>query len=127
MNLATSRKTKKQTKVEWKGYLRVNLTEEQDEAFDVWKVSQSVQLSDLDILINNGFKFGLSWDAYHEGVTASLTANDPKLAWAGYVLTAWDTSVEEAILLLFYKHYVICEEDWEHFTDVVERLRKKRG
>ena len=119
---------KKQVKkVEWKGYLRVNLTSEQDVAFDVWKQSQKIQLSDLDILLNNGFKFGLSWDAFHDGVTASFTANDAKLSYAGYVLTAWDADVESAMLLLFYKHYVICEEDWEWFTDVVEKMGKTRG
>jgi len=126
--MAQPKKTNKRpVKVEWKGYLRVNLTEAQDKAFDTWKVNQKILLSDLDILCNMGFKFSLSWDAFHNGVSASLTANDPKLSWAGYVLTAWDESVEDAILLLFYKHYVICEEDWEKFTDVVERMGKKRG
>lgn len=118
---------KKPVKVEWKGYLRVNLTDEQDKHFDEWKGAQKVQLSDIDILLNNGFKFALNWDAFHDGVSASLMANDPRLSWSGYVLTAWDTNVEDAILLLFYKHYVVCEEDWEHFTDVVEKMGKKRG
>lgn len=125
--MATQTNKKAAKKPEWKGYLRVNLTAEQDAHFDVWKVSQHVQLSDLDILLNNGFKFSLSWDVFHNGVSANLTANDVRLSWAGYVLTAWDTNVEDAILLLFYKHYIICEEDWEHFTDVVEKMGKKRG
>jgi len=114
-------------RAEWKGYLRVNLTEEQDAHFDAWKVSQNVQLSDLDILLNNGFRFSLSWDTFHSGVSASLMATDVRLSWAGYTLTAWDTNVEDAILLLFYKHYVVCEEDWERFTDVVEKMGKTRG
>lgn len=114
-------------KVEWKGYLRVNLTPEQDTHFDEWVKAQHIQLSDLDILLNNGFKFSLAWDSFHSGVTASFFANDTKLSWAGWVLTAWASSVDEAMLLLFYKHYVICEEDWEHFYDVVERTGRKRG
>lgn len=124
--MAKTRKTVMK-KAEWKGYLRVNLTTEQDEAFDLWKVSQHVQLSDIDILLNNGFKFSLNWDVFHNGVSANLMATDVRLSWAGYVLTAWDTDVESAILLLFYKHYVVCEEDWEHFTDVVEKMGKTRG
>lgn len=118
---------KKSKRVEWKGYLRVNLTEEQEKHFDIWRIEQTLQLSDIDILLNNGFKFSLNWDSFHDGVSASLMANDPRLSWSGYVLTAWDTNVADAILLLFYKHYIICEEDWEHFTDVVERMGKKRG
>ena len=119
--------SKKPVKVDFKGYLRVNLTDEQDAAFEVWKQSQTVQLSDFDILLNMGFKFSLSWDSYHDGVSASLFANDPKLSWAGWILTAWDDNAADAILLLFYKHYVICEEDWEHFYDVVEKQGRKRG
>lgn len=112
---------------EWKGYLQVHLTDEQDAEYDVWARKQTIQLTDLDILINNGFKFGLKWDDYHQGVTATLTANDPKLSWSGWVLTAWSDNVTDAILMLFYKHYIICDEDWEHFTGQVERSGRKRG
>lgn len=122
-----STKKKAASKVEFKGYLRVNLTDGQEMDFDIWVPKQTIQLSDFDILCNMGYRFGLSWDSFHSGVVASLFANDPKLAWSGYVLTAWDSNAESAIALLFYKHYIICEEDWEHFTDVVEKMNRKRG
>jgi hypothetical protein len=124
---ANKAKNKSVKKAEWKGYLRVNLTKEQEQDFDVWRVSQNVRLEDLGILCNNGFKFSLNWDVFHNGVSASLFAADSKLAWAGYVLTAWAGDTDEAVLLLLYKHYIICEEDWEHFYDVVERSSKTRG
>lgn len=122
-----TKKTVKTAKVEWQGYLNVNLTDGQDKDFDLWWPKQTMQLSDFDILLNNGYKIGLSWDKYHDGVTASLTANDAKLPRAGWVLTAWADSVESALLLLFYKHYIICEEDWEQFAGVVEKTGRKRG
>ncbi len=125
--MATSKKPIKKTKVEWKGYLRVNLTPEQEAHFDVWFPTQTIQLSDVGILANNGFKFTVGWDDFHDGVFAALYANSSKLSWAGWTLAAWSDSVEEAIALLFYKHYIICEEDWEHFYDVVERNGRKRG
>jgi len=124
--VAKASKTQK-SKVEWKGYLRVNLTEEQEKHFDDWFPTQVIQVGDLGILANNGFRFSLSWDSFHQGVVCSLYASDQKLAWAGWTLTAWAESVEEAMALLFYKHYIICEEDWEHFYDVVERMGRKRG
>lgn len=120
-------KQKPVKKVEWKGYLRVNLTAEQEEHFDSWWPKQVVRMEDIGILLNSGFKFSLNWDTFHDGVSASLFASDPKLSWAGYVLTAWAATVDEAVALLFYKHYRICEEDWEHFYDVVERTSKTRG
>jgi len=125
--MATSKKLSKKVKVEWKGYLRVNLTDGQERDFDEWFPKQTIQISDFGILANNGFKFSLAWDDFHSGVSASLFASDAKLAWAGYVLTAWADSAEEAVALLFYKHYIICEEDWEHFYDVVEKSGRKRG
>jgi hypothetical protein len=119
--------TKRKSGVEFKGYLRVNLTEEQDKHFDEWVPSQVIQISDFGILCNNGFKFALAWDSFHQGVVASLYANDPKLGWSGWILTAWADSAEEAIALLFYKHYIVCEEDWEHFKDAVEKTGRTRG
>jgi hypothetical protein len=120
-------KNKKKSKVEFKGYLRVNLTDGQEQDFDVWFPLQNIQVGDLGILANNGFKFSCAWDDFHQGVVTSLFAGDAKLSWSGWILTAWADSVEEAIGLLFYKHYIICEEDWEHFTDVVEKTNRKRG
>ena len=124
--MAKTQQTKK-SKVEWKGYLRVNLTDEQEREFDEWIPLQNIQISDFGILANSGFVFKLAWDSFHNGVVSSLYANDPKLGWAGWTLTAWADSAEESIALLFYKHYIICEEDWEHFTDVVEKTTRKRG
>ncbi|MGB4705580.1 MAG: hypothetical protein WBI18_10980 [Candidatus Saccharicenans sp.] len=119
--------TRKKSGVEFKGYLRVNLTEEQDKHFDEWFPSQVIQISDFGILCNNGFKFALAWDNFHQGVVASLYANDPKLSWSGWILTAWADSAEESVALLFYKHYIVCEEDWEHFQDAVEKSGRTRG
>lgn len=125
--MATKSKSKTPKKAEWQGYLRVNLTDQQDADFDLWKEKEAIQLTDLDILLNNGYKFSLNWDDFHDGVSASLFASSTKLSWAGWVLTAWSDNVTDAMLLLFYKHYIICEEDWEHFKDVVEKSGRRRG
>ena len=125
--MATSNKSKKNARIEWKGYLRVNLTDVQEKAFDKWFPLQVIQISDFGILANNGYKFSLGWDDFHSGVVAALYANSAKLAWPGYTLTAWAESAEEAVALLMYKHYVVCDQDWEHFYDVVEKSGRKRG
>lgn len=125
--MTTQKNKAKNKRIEFQGYLRVNMTGEQDVQFDVWFPSQVIQVSDFGILCNNGFRFGLSWDNFHGGMVATLYANDPKLSWAGWVLSAWAESVEEAVGLLFFKHYIVCEEDWERFIDVVEKPNRKRG
>jgi len=108
-------------KAEWKGYHKVNLTDGMAKDFEKWRVDQRVQISDFDALCNNGYKISFSWDDYHEGVSASLYCTQQKMAWAGYVLSAWAGDIETAILLLFYKHYVICEEEWDIAPDVVDK------
>lgn len=111
--MATSKKSSKVTKAEWKGYHKVNLTDAQTEQFEAEYEAHQVQVDDLGILINNGYKFSLSWDAYNQGISASLYAADKKMEWAGYTLTAWAGDPNTAINLLMFKHYVVCEEQWE--------------
>jgi hypothetical protein len=105
---------KKQVKkAEWKGYHKVNLSPDDAIAFEAWKGSADVQFSDFDVLANDGYKFSVAWDAYHEGISASLYCTSAKMEWAGYSLTAWAGDTYSAILLLFFKHFIICKQRWE--------------
>jgi hypothetical protein len=104
-------------RAEWKGYHKVNLSVEEAEQFDGWRTAQVLQFSDIDVLANGGYKLSVSWDDYHEGVSASLYCTSAKMEWAGYALSAWAGDVESAILLLFFKHYVLCKETWEISKD----------
>lgn len=105
---------KKQVKkAEWKGYHKVNLDKADEILFETWRADNHVRLEDIGILLNNGYKFSLTWDDYHEGVSASLYCTQAKMAWAGYTLTAWAGDPDTATELLFFKHYVLCREVWE--------------
>ena len=119
--------TKRPRKIEWQGYLNVNLDSSDEVAFDAWQVERAFALSDIAILVDNGYKFSLTWDDFHSGFSASLYSGNAKLAWTGWTLTAWAESVDEAIKLMFYKHYEMCLEDWERFTYKTEKSGKKRG
>ena len=124
--MATSKKNKT-PKIEWKGYLNVNLSAEDAATFDGWEVKRVFGLSDISVLVDNGYKFSLNWDTHHEGFTASLYSGSNKLAWTGWTLTAWAGDAETAVRLLFYKHYMMCEEDWERFTYKSEKSGLKYG
>jgi len=115
------------SKIEWKGYLNVNLGSEDEVLFDQWEVDRVFSLADVATLVDNGYKFSLNWDDFHDGFVAGLYSGNSKLAWTGWTLTAWAETVEECMRLLFYKHYVMCEEDWERFTYKPEKSGKKRG
>lgn len=112
--MATNKnKSTKVTKAEWKGYHKVNLTTEQNALFEAQYLSMPLLWSDIDILVNNGYKFSLGWDDYNQGVSASLYAQNKKMEWAGYTLSAWSGDAETATKLLLFKHYVVSEEQWE--------------
>lgn len=111
--MATKKQNKPVKRAEWKGYHKVNLTREDDALFGSAYVTKDVPWSDIDILINQGYKFSIAWDDYNQGVTASLYAQSQKMEWAGYTLTAWAGDVETATKLLLFKHYVVCREQWE--------------
>jgi len=104
--------TKKAAKADWKGYHKINLTDAQNSLFSSEYLSHVLQWSDIDILVNNGYKFSLQWDTYNQGVTASLYCQDRKMEWAGFTLTAWSGDAETATKLLLFKHYVVSAEQW---------------
>lgn len=114
-------------KVEWKGYLSVYLSAEDEVSFDVWEKDRVFGLADVSILVDNGYKFSVGWDAHHNGFVASLYSADAKLAWTGWTLTAWADDVNDAVRLLMFKHYVLCEQDWERFTNRTERTSRRFG
>lgn len=110
----------KSTKVksaEWKGYHNVNLTAEQNQDFEDHHLQSPVGWDEIGILANNGYKFSVDWDDNNSGVKASLYAKNAKMDWAGYTLTAWAGDAETATKLLLYKHYVVCQQQWEVAKD----------
>lgn len=120
-------KLSKKAKVEWKGYHSCNLLTADELLFEVWASGQVIQLSDLDVIVQKGYKFSLNWDDFHAGVSASLYASDAKLGWAGFSLTAWADNAEDAIKLLFYKHFVMCKEEWEIAPNNTEKQHRRYG
>jgi hypothetical protein len=117
----------KQPKIEWKGFLNVNLSAEDAELFDKWELDRTFSINDISILVDNGYKFSLNWDNTHSGFSAALYSGSTKLAWTGWTLTAWAGDWQTAVRLLFYKHYILCEEDWERFTYKSEKSGLKYG
>lgn len=120
-------KRKQPKKAEWKGYHKINLTPADELAFEVWRGENKPTWGWLGILANNGYKFSVSWDSYHEGVSASLYCTESKMEWAGYTLSAWAGDVDTAVELLMFKHYAMCSERWEIAPDKRESQTSSYG
>lgn len=105
--------TTKVKKAEWHGYHRINLTREQTEVFERDYLNEPVSFDEIGILVNEGYKISFSWDDYNSGVSASMYAQNAKMEWAGYTLSAWAGDPDTAIKLLLFKHYVVAQKQWE--------------
>lgn len=105
---------KKQVKkAEWKGYHKVNLSKEQEQAFAQWASENPYGMEDIERLVDLGYKVSFGYDDYHQGFTASMYCTQAKMAWAGYTLTAWAGDMVTAYYVLMYKHFEICKGEWD--------------
>ena len=119
---------KKQVKkAEWKGYHKVNLTKEQEEAFPIWAQEHPYGLEDVERLVDLGYKVSFGYDDYHQGFTASMYCTQAKMAWAGYTLSAWAGDMVSAFYVLMYKHFEICHGEWEIAPERSERQSSSFG
>lgn len=108
-----TKKVTKTKKAEWKGYHKINLTDEQTEVFERDYLPLEVKWVEIDTLSNSGYKVSFSFDDYNTGISASMYCHQQKMEWAGYTLSAWAGDAETALKLLLFKHYVVAQEQWE--------------
>ncbi len=125
--MATKATKKAVKKAEWKGYHKINLTVEQDAAFDAWFAQNVPDFNWVEALAHEGYKVSFNYDDYHTGVSAGLYAQSAKMEWAGWTLTAWGETAAEAFGMVCYKHYVVANQLWEVVEDRPEKAYKKRG
>lgn len=118
---------KKPPKIEWQGYLNVNLTAEQETEFDVWYVANPELWHLLPDVVLEGYKVSFREDAFNDGYSASMYCENAKVDWAGWTLTAWAADLGEALAFLMYKHYSICNQDWSTFRGRAAKTNAKRG
>lgn len=119
--------SKRAPKAEYKGYLNVNLSPEEDVQFDAWFGEGHFDVALLFNLIDFGYKVSFAEDEYNDGIVVSLYAKSTKLGWSGWTLTAWAATLEEAAALLFFKHQFICSGDWMAFTGRPQKSHASRG
>lgn len=125
--MAKSTAKKAAAKVEFKGYLSVNLTADQDAEFDKLYAQGGNFIQDLVFTADEGYKVSFAEDEFNDGIVCTMYAKSTKLAWAGWTLSAWAGSYDEAAALLMFKHVFICNRDWEQFRGVPQKSHSKRG
>ncbi len=119
-----TRKSKK-AKVEFVGYVSCDLNEEHTVALRAQIVTGEFEWSDIEELVDNGYKCSVAWNAGQKGYIASLYDNDPASPMAGYVLTGWGSTSLNAFASLMYKHRVLLAAGWEVAEE--EKTRREFG
>lgn len=118
---------KRTPKAEWKGYLNVNLSSEEELQFETWYESGAFDLDMLFNLMDMGYKISFNEDEFNDGISVSIYAKSTKLEWAGWTLTGWAATTHEAAAYVFFKHHFVANQDWMQFTGRPQKSHSKRG
>lgn len=106
---------KRQSKIEFRGYVNYPVDRETGEEFAAWYNHQeNVFEAALELALKDQLKFSIGEDTYHEAYTASYMNQNRSDPACGCVLTAWSKDFYTAIGLLVYKHVVLAQRQWHY-------------
>jgi hypothetical protein len=112
---------------EWGGFVPLNLSEQDREAFSEWWTDHPVVVrNELDDALGAGLKFTVSYDGGNSCYIASLTGRPDSLGVRPFTccLSARSGTFDEAVALLMYKHGALLLQDW---WELVNQPRGKRS
>lgn len=108
--------TERQIDPEWGGFLNLKLDEADKERFGTWYAAAETTVGSLlDDAMIDGLKVSIAYDTENECYIATFTgklipAHDTRYAASARAGTYW-----EAVALMCYKHFVVCEGNWFDF------------
>jgi len=108
---------------EWKGFLDRRLTPDELAALDESKPKPSDLWAAVDTIIEDGYRFMLSYNRKTKLASVTLTDDNPERKTAGYALSSSDVDGASALKMAVYKHMVLLERDW---TPLIEQAPKAR-
>jgi len=112
---------------QWGGFIELRLREDERAEFDNWFELNSTSVWGYVVTsVEEGRKFGLSYDADGDFYLATFTAHGKETIGLQdrYCLTARAPVAEQAMALLCYKHYVMLEGDWGRVGGKSQRVER---
>jgi len=100
-------------KFEWHGYVPCELNSKRKEQFREWQPGITTLEGFLDVMVMPGYKLSFSIDTYHDCLQVSWScsaAGDPNSGWT---LTARGNELVKALSVLWFKHHVMLEGQWD--------------
>lgn len=104
-----------QPKVEWKGYISVPLVENDKRHYFQWCQQTAIVTEVKETTLRDGFKLSTDFQQREGAFRASLYCQNPDYIEAGYSLSMWAGSADEAEMRLLYVHAVKCQGSWERY------------
>lgn len=101
----------------WRGFVNINLSDADKSAYLAWCKEHANQFDEmLRGFLEDGNKLTISWDTRSKCYMAAAKNDDPEHRNGGLCVTSRSGDVTDAIWLTLYKHYAICDGDWDqHF------------
>lgn len=93
-------------------FVDIKLTAEQRDEFKEWPGRGGDIVRQLQALADDGYRFGVSWSGEHQTYTVSMTGRSDGNPNSGLCMTSFAGSLETALWLAVYKHFLVAEEDW---------------
>lgn len=106
-------------KVEWKGYVNIDLTSTEKEGMVGWEASVDLWGNILPSILDSSYVLSVSFDSYHDCFVAGLYCQWTEHDNAGYKLTMRGADPYTALVRVIFVHDVVLGGNW------LERSREK--
>lgn len=102
---------RKAERVDFRGYVKVNITAKEKMEYDLWKGSQNV-LAMFAEAVCAGYRISTFENRAENCFQANMYDENPKSPWAGYILSLRAKDPEAALERLLWFHFVALQENW---------------
>lgn len=91
------------SKWEFKGFLNIQLSEADQQAFDYWGEAMVEDVhTALATLIGGGYKVSLSWNDFSDHFQCAATCKDPESKYYGYCIVIAHENVVQAMIVMMH-------------------------
>jgi len=99
----------------WKGFINVNLTAEQKEAYATWDIADADVWDGLATYGEQGYKFSLTYNKSNSSWVAAYTGQDGSGKNEGYAVTGFAKDPYNAARVLLFKVSSLLPDVWKDY------------
>lgn len=96
-------------------FIDVRLSAEDRENFLAFLGDDFDAVRVLQAFADDGYRVGVTWSGEHQTYTVSATCRNEESENMGLCMTAFSRDLAQGILLLWFKHDVVCGRQWRAF------------